>query len=85
MTASFTPAARLLHAVGHTGRQGTRCSAASWVMAIAGPTPTTPELAAGRLDPALELRRLIAEARAKNESFELEYAHLEASARSTGV
>ena len=27
--------------------------------------------------PALELRRLIAEARAKNESFELEYAHLE--------
>ena len=81
VTASFTPAARkLLHAVGHTGRQwNPMLGRVVGVMAIAGPTPDDARAKppVQYSIPALELRRLIAEARAKNESFELEYAHLE--------
>jgi len=81
VTASFDPAARqLLKSVGHSARMwNPMLGRVIGLMAVAGPVP---EDAASKPDarytlPAIELRRLIGEAKAAGESFALEYARLD--------
>jgi hypothetical protein len=77
VTASISPAARaLLAAAGHTARQwNPMLGRVIGLEAVAGPAADAPTAALYSV-PALELRRLIGEAQARGESFELSYTRL---------
>lgn len=80
VSSSFAPRARsLLQSAGHSGRQwNPMLGRVIGLMAVAGPAPA--DMAKPRVRytmPAIELRRLIAEAREANHSFEVEYATLD--------
>ena len=77
VTASISPAARaLLAAAGHTARQwNPMLGRVIGLQAVAGPAADAPTAALYSV-PALELRRLIGEAQARGESFELSYTRL---------
>ena len=77
VTASISPGARaLLAAAGHTARQwNPMLGRVIGLQAVAGPAADAPTAALYSV-PALELRRLIGEAQARGESFELSYTRL---------
>ena len=86
--ASLSPAARaLLKAAGHSGRQwNPMLGRVIGLMAVAGPHADDAKKPPAQYTlPALELRRLVEEAKAKGESFELEYTTLIGLAAPSGA